>query len=475
MLPTTLRNALLSIAVFLPAHVLADDDDSSDIVTFQFSACVSTCLGATGYSMDGEDNQKEMCKASRDGLLEAITACLVSDCLEELVAVDANLLQPMQTGCKELEKPVSDDEIEDAANAAANIQATIAASTSTSTTSLSPEPVTITPTIPSFQPLGVETETSTTPDLFTIPMPTETPTIIDPAEQVTTSILVPSTVTEPTFSQPEVPAETQTTTLDLSIPSETQPPPETVTSAEPSSSSAAVAIVPLAQITDISPAQPAPEATTAVAEQSPSPTPSPPPASVSTSTQGSGHTTQNQPDTTLQTTVVKPTTTDKANTQPPQHTTPPEQGHANNPIAPDTTTSTEASKTQASEPKATHSAGVSNSSSQQSDDDNDEEGPSSSGTSTATPDISGELVMATGTPTASASSLSGFATSVTAVTAVPSASGTQTAASDDVDDGLGGGSPFSVVMASAATSLGNAPCLWAPLFAMMGMLVSLTL
>ncbi|KAK7714063.1 hypothetical protein SLS64_004160 [Diaporthe eres] len=466
-----MRNALLSIAVFLPAHVLADDDDGSDIVTFQFSACVSTCLGATGYSMDGEDNQKEMCKASRDGLLEAIIACTVSDCVEELVALDSNLLQPMQTGCKELEKPVSDDEIEDAANAAVNIQATLAASTSTSTTSSSsiePVPVVINPTTPSFQPLGVETETSTTPDILTTPVPAEAPTAVEPAAEMIPSSPAPTTVTEPTISQPEpaVPAETQTSTSELSSPSETQPPPEPTTSAETSSITAA-AIVPVAQLTDISPAQPTPETTT-VAEPSSDPAPSPPPASDATSATAGDHANQIHPETTSETTVVKPSSTDNADPQSKQ-TTAPEQAPANNPIA-GATTSSEASKTEGSRSKATQ-ANTGNSASQGSDDGDDEEDSSAGETSTATPDISGELVLATGTPTAS--SASGFATSVTAVTAYPSASGTQTAASDDEDRGLGGGSPFSVVMASAA--LGKAPSWWASLCVTLGMLVSLML
>lgn len=473
MLPTTLRNALLSIAVFLPAHVLADDDDGSDIVMFQFSACVSTCLGATGYSMDGEDNQKEMCKASRDGLLEAIIACTVSDCVEELVALDSNLLQPMQTGCKELEKPVSDDEIEDAANAAVNIQATLAASTSTSTTSSSSiEPVTvvISPTTPSFQPLGVETETSTTPDILTTPVPAEAPTAVEPAAEMTPSSPAPTTVTEPTTSQPEpiVPAETQTSTSELSIPSETQPPPEPVITSVETSSTTAAAIVPVAQLTDISPAQPASEATT-VAEPPSDPAPSPPPALGSTSATAGDHANQIHPETTSETTVVKPSSTDNAKPQS-QQTTAPEQAPANNPIA-GATTSSEASKTEGAGSKATQ-ANTGNSASQGSDDGDEED--SSAGetsTATATPDISGELVLATGTPTAS--SASGFATSVTAVTAYPSASGTQTAASDDEDRGLGGGSPFSVVMASAA--LGKAPSWWAPLCVTLGMVVSLML
>ncbi|KAG6362937.1 hypothetical protein INS49_008032 [Diaporthe citri] len=466
MLPTTLRNALLSIGVFLPGHVLADDDDGSDIVTFQFSTCVSTCLGSTGYSMDGEDNQKEMCKASRDGLLEAITACTASNCVEELVALDSNLLQPMQTGCKELEKPVSDDEIEDAANAAVYIQATLAASTSTSTTSSSsiePLPVVIMPTTPSFQPLAVETEASTTPDILTTPVPAEAPTAVEPAAETTTLSPAPTTVTEPTIAQPEldVPAETQPSTSELSIPSDTQTPPEPFTSTEPSSTAAA-AIVPVAQITDISPEQPAPEATT-VAEQPSDPAPSPPPASVSISTPAGDHANQIQPEATPETTVVKPSSTDTANAKS-QQTTAPEQAPANNPIA-DATTSTEYPKTEGSGSKATH-ANAGNSASQGSDDD-EEEDSRSGDTSTATPDISGELVLATGTPTAS--SASGFATSVTALTASPSASGTQTAASDDEDRGLGGGSPFSVVMASAAP--GTARCWWAPLCVTLGMVV----
>lgn len=459
MLPTTLRNALLSIAVFLPAHVLADDDDSSDIFTFQFSACVSTCLGTTGYSMDGEDNQKEMCKASRDGLLEAIIACTVSNCVEELIALDTNLLQPMQTGCKELEKPVSDDEIADAANAAVNIQATLAASTSPSTTSSSsivPMPVVISPTTPTFQPLGVETETSTTPDILATPVPAETPTAVEPAAETTTLSPALTILTEPTIAQPEpdVPAETQTSTSELSIPSETQPPPEPVTSAEPSSTAAA-AIVPVAQITDISPAQPAPEATT-VAEPPSDPTQSPPPASDSTSATAGDHANKIQPETASETTVVKPSNTNNANAQS-QQTTAPEQAPANNPIV-DTTTSAEASKTEGFGSKATPS--------DSSDDDDDDVDGSSSETSTATADISGELVMATGTPTAS--SASGFATSVTASA---SASGTQPAASGDADHGLGGGSPFSVVMASAAP--GGASPWWAPLCVTLGMVVSL--
>lgn len=462
MLPTTLRNALLSIAIFLPAHVLADDDDSSDIVTFQFSACVSTCLGTTGYSMDGEDNQKEMCKASRDGLLEAIIACTVSSCVEELVALDTNLLQPMQTGCKELEKPVSDDEIADAANAAVNIQATLGASTSTSTTSstsIVPLPVVISPTTPTFQPLGVGTETATTSDLLATPVPAETPAAVEPAAETTTLSPALTILTEPTIAQPEpdVPAETQTSTSELSIPSETQPPPEPVTSAE-SSSTTAAAIVPVAQITDISPAQPAPETTT-VAEQPSDPAPSPTPASVSTSATAGNHANQISAETTQEatpaTTVVKPSSTANANAQS-QQTTAPEQAPANNPIA-DTTTSTEASKTESSGPKATPSEGSR---------DDDEEDPSSSETSTATQDTSGELVLATGTPTAS--SASGFATSVTAT---PSASGTQPAASGDADRGLGGGSPFSVVMASAAP--GGVSPWWAPLCVTLGMVVSL--
>ncbi|KKY32064.1 hypothetical protein UCDDA912_g07967 [Diaporthe ampelina] len=301
MLPTTLRNALLSIAALLPAHVLADDDDSSDVVTFQFSACVSTCLGTTGYSMDGEDNQKEMCKASRDGLLEAIIACTVSDCPEDLGATQSNLLQPMQTGCKELEKPVSDDEIEDAASAAANIQATLAATT----------------------------------------------------------------------------------------------------------------------------------------------------------------------------TIAKPTSAGNAITQA-QQTTAPEQAPVNNPGA-DVTSSAEASKTEGSKSKATHvDAGddkdTDKDEDKDDDDDKDDDETGTSATYTATPDISGELVLATGTPTAASS---GFATSVTAVTAVPSASGTQTAVSDDVDGGLGGGSPFSVVTASAAP--GSGPSWWAPLCVTLGMAVPLML
>lgn len=474
MLPTTLRNALLSIAVFLPAHVLADDDDSSDVVTFQFSACVSTCLGNTGYSMDGEDNQKEMCKASRDGLLEAIIACTVSNCLEDLAAIESTLLQPMQTGCKELEKPVSDDEIEDAANAAVNIQITLAASTSTSTTSSSStEPAATTSTDPSFQPFGVETEMLTAPYLSATPIPVETPAPVEPAPEATTPIPAPTTVIVPTITEPEpvIPVQTQTSTSELVIPSETQPPPELVTSAEPSSMTAA-AIVPVAQITDISPERPAPEATTA-AEPPSDPAPSPQPASVSASTAAGDHANKIQPETTSATTIVKPTSTDNAYTQAQPTTALAQAAPENTPVA-DATTSAQASKTEGHGSKVTPTdAGDSSSSSHDSGGD-DEEDSSSSGetSSTATADISGELVLATGTPTAS--SASGFATSITAVTASPSASGTGAASSDDVDDGLGGGSPFSVVMASAAR--GDAPCRWAaPLFATMGTFASLML
>lgn len=448
MLPTTLRNALLTAAAFLPAQVLADDDDSSDIVTFQFSGCVSTCLGKTGYSMDGEDNQKEMCKASRDGLLEAIIACTVSDCLEELAAVDANLLQPMQTGCKELEKPVSDDEIEDAARAVVNIQATLAATTSTSTTSSDP-------TTPTLQPLGVEIGTSITPYILTAPVPGETPTAVEPAAEPTTTSPAPIIVAEPTTSrlEPEVPAETQL-------------PPEPVTPAEASSTTAAAAIVPLAQPTDASSEQPpAPEATT-IAEPPSDPAPIPLPASASTSTAAADHANHLQPETTQQeTTMVKPTSTaEQANTQA-QPTTAHAQAPANSPAA-DATTSAEASRTGDSGSKPTLSDGGGD------EGEDEDEDSSPSGTSTATPDISGELVLATGTPTASSSSsssLSGFATSVTAS---PSASGTQAAASGDADGGLGGGSPFSVVMASAAAPGVVSYRWWAPLFAMMGIFAS---
>lgn len=473
MLPTTLRDALLSIAVFLPAHVLADDDDSSDVVTFQFSACVSTCLGNTGYSMDGEDNQKEMCKASRDGLLEAIIACTVSNCLEDFAAIESTLLQPMQTGCKKLEKPVSDDEIEDAANAAVNIQITLAASTSTSTTSSSStEPAVTTSIDPNFQPLGVETEMLTAPYLPATTVPVETPAPVEPAVEATAPVPAPTTVTVPIITDPEpiIPVETQTSTSELVIPSETQPPPEPVTSAEPSSMTLA-AIVPVAQITDISPEQPAPEPTTA-AEPPSDPAPSPQPASASTSTAAGDHANKIQPENTLATTIAKPTSTDNAKTQAQPTTALGQAANNASPVA-DATTSTQASKTEGHGSKATHTDAGEPSSSHDSDDDEEGEDSSSSETSsTATADISGELVLATGTPTAS--SASGFATSVvTAVTASPSASGTGTASSDDVDDGLGGGSPFSVVMASAA--LRSAPCWWASLFATMGMFASLML
>ena len=464
MLPTTLRNALLSIAALLPAHVLADDDDSSDVVTFQFSACVSTCLGTTGYSMDGEDNQKEMCKASRDGLLEAIIACTVSDCPEDLGATQSNLLQPMQTGCKELEKPVSDDEIEDAASAAANIQATLAASTSPSTTSTSTtEPAVTTSATPGFQPLGAEAETATPLDLLTYPVPTHTAPAAEPAAETATPSPAPTAVTESNTPQPEpeVPAETETWTQGLGIPSETPPAPEPITSAEPSSSFAA-AIVPVAQLTQTSSVQAAPEATTA-AEPPSDPATSPPPAPVPASAAAGDHANQIQPETTPATTpattIAKPTSAGNAITQA-QQTTAPEQAPVNNPGA-DVTSSAEASKTEGSKSKATHvDAG----------DDKDDDETGTSATYTATPDISGELVLATGTPTAASS---GFATSVTAVTAAPSASGTQTAVSDDVDGGLGGGSPFSVVTASAAP--GSGPSWWAPLCVTLGMAVPLML
>lgn len=458
MLPTTLRSALLSAAVLLPAHVLADDDD---VVTFQFSACVSTCLGKTGYSMDGEDNQKEMCKASREGLLEAIIACTVSNCLEDLAAVESTLLQPMQTGCKELEKPVSDDEIEDAASAAADIQFTLAISTSTASSS-STEPAATTPTTPDFQPLEVEIGTSITP-MTPTPVPAETPTAIEPVAETTTTSPAPTIVTEATVYQPEseVPAETQTSTSDLSVPSETQSPLESITSAEASSTFAA-AIVPVAQPTDTSYVQPAAEATTA-AEPPSDPAPSPPPASEPTSTAAGDHANQNQPEIASETTVVKPSSTANANAQA-QPTTAAEQSPADVPAA-HATSSAGSSKTEGSGPKATHASA---SDGDDHEDDNDD-GSSPGATPTATPDTSGELVLATGTPTAS--SATGFATSVTAVAATPSASGTQTASLGDVDGGLGGGSPFSVVMASAALAV--APCWWVPLTAAFGAVVSL--
>ncbi|KAL1865487.1 hypothetical protein Daus18300_007132 [Diaporthe australafricana] len=443
MLPTTLRNALLSVAALLPTHVLADDDDSSDVVTFQFSACAGTCLAKTGYSMDGEDNQKDMCKASRDGLLEAIMACMVSQCIEDLSAVDANLLQPMQAGCKELEKPVSDDEIGDAASAAANIiQATAGPSTSTTTATSSSSigmAVTISAAPLSFEPLGVETETSTATDLLTTSVPAETPAAVDAPAETATLVSAESTTSGTGIYQPEaaVPAETQASTPEAAIASGTPPAPDPATSAEATSMSAAAAIVPVAQLTHSLSVQPNPEAT-ALAELAPSdPVPNPQAAPTSTSTSASDHANQirpdTTPDTTSSTTVFKPTSTHEGNVQG-QQTTATGQAPDNSAVAGVTSTSTtEASKTEGSRPKATTEA------------DNDDNDTSSS--SATTSDISGELVLATGTPSAS-----GFATSITAVAASPSASGSSSSqtAAEDSDAGVGGGSPFSVVMASAA-------------------------
>ncbi|KAG8164927.1 hypothetical protein KVR01_005202 [Diaporthe batatas] len=490
MLPITLRNALLSLAVVLPTHVLADGDVSSSAVTFQFSACVSTCLGSSGYSIDGEDNQKEMCKASRDGLLEAIIACAVSNCVGELVSVEATLLQPMQAGCKELEKPVSDDEIEAAVGAALDIQATLAISTSasasaTSTSSTSSTQLAaMTPTGGGFRPFGVETETSTTAEVPAIPMPTEqTLTAIDSAAE--TTMLIPTgplTVVGTTTSEAVVPAETPSATPEPVIASEAQPPPEPVTSAEEPSqtSSEAAAIVPVAQATQPSAEQAVPEATT-VSEPPPSPTPDTPPAPQPTPTHGGHQASQVQPEpipaTTLATTMTMPTSTNNAADTQPQHTPaaheqPPNDNNNNSPVAGagTTTTSTEASKTEGSAPsKATHTADASKDSDSDSDSDSDDD-TLATATGSATPDISGELVLATGTPTATPASWSGFATSVTAVTATPSASGTQAADSGE-DRGLGGGSPFSVVTSSMAP--GTTRCLLAPLGVVFGVFVSL--
>jgi hypothetical protein len=448
MLPATLRNTLLSLASFLPAHVLAGDDDSSDIVTFQFSACVSTCLASTGYSMDGEDNQREMCKASRDGLLlEAVAACTVSNCAGQLDSVDASLLQAMRTGCEELEKPVSDDETEAAASAALDIQGTLAASTSKSTiaTLLSPaEPA-------ETMSLGVESESSTRLELPAIPMPTaQTITAVEPVAATTMLNPDPLIIAEPTMSQAAVPAvETPTWTA--------QPPPEPTTIAEAPSS------------------------------QGPNPRPAP----ESSSTQAGVHSNQIPQKITSTSwraiTIAKPTSTDDAITQPQYTITAHRQGpnnHNNSAAAVDTTTITTtatragATKTEASSgsSKATHTGDAGH----DSEDDGDWEydslaSASATGTSTP-PDISSELVLATGTPTtSSSSSSSGFATSVTAavVAASPSASGTPSAPADDVDGGRGGGSPFSVVMASSAPG-GTAKCLlWAPLGVTAGFVLSL--
>lgn len=119
MVPAALRTALFLTAALLPTRVLGDDR-GDDNVSFQFTVCALACIEATGYNTYSEDEQKDLCVAARQGLLEIVEQCMLLTCSDGLPDVDQDLLTPMQTGCEIIEKPVSDQDIEEAEAAASS-------------------------------------------------------------------------------------------------------------------------------------------------------------------------------------------------------------------------------------------------------------------------------------------------------------------------------------------------------------------
>ncbi|KAJ4394256.1 hypothetical protein N0V93_003473 [Gnomoniopsis smithogilvyi] len=220
MLLTALCHAVFVVSL-LPTRVLGNDgDDDDDSVTFEFTDCALACIDAAGFDTGSEDEQKTLCVASRDGLLEVVEACMLSTCSDGLAYVDQDLLTPMQTGCKELEKPVSDQEIEEAEAAAVVILATAsilvqAPSTSAqsileaeTSTQIAPTPVaqsTLSTEMTTVVAISTVSSLTQSPDLTTTAvLPSEpAPTSVEqstPSAKLTTEVAISTQLTPTTMS-----------------------------------------------------------------------------------------------------------------------------------------------------------------------------------------------------------------------------------------------------------------------------------
>ncbi|KAK7737429.1 hypothetical protein SLS53_006502 [Cytospora paraplurivora] len=409
LLSSTLRNALLSVAVLPPAYVLADDEDNS--VTFGFSDCVSTCVATTGYSTDGEASQKVMCTATRDGLLEAVMACMVSNCSGGLSDVASDLLEPMETGCEELEMPIDVEDTQEAASVVASIEAiTVVTSSTITTASTFIEVLHTISTTTAETPISIST--TSTPEINTSPV--EITTTLDPVVLVTTTAQATTTPEQP---------------------------PRVVTSATASNSTSAVGIVSVEQqpTSVLSGGSTLETETTATTEITPlfsSSAPSTP----SASTTNRLSLVQQKPTTTRATTMAIPSTT---------------SGEIPS-IHPDATKKAEAKSTTASTKKATQAIETEafktrDATTRATIITSSAPGPESlSQTATSATNAGSALEMATGSPTATITS--GFATSTSSGLSMATASNTRSSSSSEATDDVGTGDPFSIVTDSAAAA-----------------------
>ncbi|ROW18346.1 hypothetical protein VPNG_00301 [Cytospora leucostoma] len=409
LLSSTLRNALLSVAILLPAHVLADDEDDS--VTFGFSDCVSTCVATTGYSTNGEANQKVMCTATRDGLLEAVMACMVSNCSGGLSNVASDLLEPMETGCKELEMPIDVEDTQEAASVAASIEAAAVVTSSIITTAST----------------SIEVLQTISTTMTETPIPIST----TPTPEVQTSLIGLATTLDPVIL----------ITITAQAATTPEQPPRVVTSATASNSTSAVGIVPVEQqptsvLSAESTLQTATIATTEIIPVLSSSVPS----TLSASITNRLSLVQQEPTTTRATTMATPSTT----------------GGQMPSVHPDATKKAEAKSTTASTRKATlaietEASRTGDATTQATIISSSAPGPESlSRTATSATNAGSALEMATGSPTAAITS--GFATSTSFGLSLATASSTGSSSSPEATDNVGTGDPFSIVTDSAAAA-----------------------
>lgn len=404
MLPITLRSALLFPAAFLPAPVLGDDVDGVETVTFAFADCALTCVQLVGYSTNSKGDQELMCEDSSEGLLQAVELCMTVACSDSLSNVDADLITPMQAGCQELDRPVSDVEIAEAQAAALRLTIVSVGPTSTPSSSIdtpaaanpTQRPTTLTAT-PTGAPT-VQTQGQTTSEVR--PSAAQEASAPPVAQSSTSSAL---SVLETETSAQVIQAVTESATT-----SSTQSAPELGPTVAPSAFSSS---------------------TTTTMQRAPS--------SISTTSQE-----VSAPQPTPQSSATRPVTQSEA-------TSTSAQDHEATPAAAGAQhVATSQASTSDRQPAAASTTSRSPDSGLESD-----AGSGRHSTATSTGDEG--LVVATGEPTGTYSSaLFGVATST-------STSSVSSPTSSEESDGIGGGSPFSTSAASAtARGFGTLAACW---------------
>lgn len=205
-----IRPALFAIAAIL--SFLAEVEATS-ASSFSFSNCVDSCIYGAGCSTtDG----KCMCKAAKSHFLDNVAVCMYYHCPNEVRSFESSFIAPMVAGCKEINKPIPQDNIDEAEDTASTFadklpplttskksttsaKATPKTTVTTASGSKQPPPATTTQT--QATETGSSTATTTTTDSTPSTIATATDSPTQAASQSSTSTEAASN-SDPTDSNP---------------------------------------------------------------------------------------------------------------------------------------------------------------------------------------------------------------------------------------------------------------------------------